>query len=65
MKSLLIGLSLKGIQLNKDDILYSPLPLYHSAGQLGAVGNTVFTGQLIYLMFKKSLDFLAIVISFL
>ncbi|KAK2157972.1 hypothetical protein LSH36_180g05035 [Paralvinella palmiformis] len=54
MKSLLIGLSLKGIQLNKDDILYSPLPLYHSAGQLGAVGNTVFTGATLVICSKFS-----------
>ena len=45
IKSLLIGLSPRVIQLRKDDIFYSSLPLYHSAGQLGSVGITVFTGQ--------------------
>lgn len=42
------------LRLKSDDVFYTPLPLYHSAGGMLAVGQTVLSGVTVAMRKKFS-----------
>ncbi|KAL7737977.1 hypothetical protein ACLKA6_006337 [Drosophila palustris] len=42
------------LQLNRDDVIYNPLPLYHTAGGIVGVGNALLNGSTVVLRKKFS-----------
>ncbi|ELU08551.1 hypothetical protein CAPTEDRAFT_63948, partial [Capitella teleta] len=53
-KALKASLLMMGIDLKSSDVIYTPLPLYHSAAGLIALGNTVVAGATLVLRKKFS-----------